>query len=114
MTMQKNHYSSLAEADPEIYAAIQNETRRQNEGLELIASENFVSEAVLEAAGSVFTNKYAEGLPGRRYYGGCEVTDVVESLAIARAKELFGAEHANVQPHSGAQANMAVYFTLLK
>ena len=87
---------------------------RQNSGLELIASENFVSQAVLEAAGSVLTNKYAEGYPGKRYYGGCEHVDVVEALAIARAKELFGAEHANVQPHSGAQANMAVYFTLLK
>jgi len=109
--MSYNHYRSLAEFDPEIYAAIQNETRRQNEGLELIASENFVSEAVLEAAGSVFTNKYAEGYPGKRYYGGCEFTDVVESAAIARAKQLFGAEHANVQPHSGSQANMAVYLT---
>jgi len=109
--MQQNHYRSLAEADPEIYAAIQNETGRQNEGLELIASENFVSEAVLEAAGSVFTNKYAEGYPGKRYYGGCEFTDVVESLAIERARRLFGAEHVNVQPHSGSQANMAVYLT---
>ncbi len=109
--MQYNHYSSLAEADPEIYSAIQNETKRQHEGLELIASENFVSEAVLQAAGSVFTNKYAEGYPGKRYYGGCEFTDVVESLAIGRAKELFGAEHINVQPHSGSQANMAVYMT---
>ncbi len=109
--MSYNHYRSLAESDPEIYAAIQNETRRQHEGLELIASENFVSEAVLEAAGSVFTNKYAEGYPGKRYYGGCEFTDVVESLAIDRAKQLFGAEHVNVQPHSGSQANMAVYLT---
>src|SRR6187455_2544964 len=105
---------SLLEADPEIAEAIRNETRRQAEGLELIASENFVSTAVLEATGSVMTNKYAEGYPGKRYYGGCEFADVVESLAISRAKELFGAEHANVQPHSGAQANMAVYFTLLK
>jgi glycine hydroxymethyltransferase len=105
---------SLAETDPDVAKAIQDETRRQAEGLELIASENFVSEAVLEAAGSVFTNKYAEGYPGRRYYGGCQFVDVVESLAIERAKALFGAEHANVQPHSGAQANMAVYFTLLK
>src|SRR5262247_1798160 len=105
---------SLAEADAEIAGAIKNEVRRQAEGLELIASENFVSEAVLEAAGSVMTNKYAEGYPGKRYYGGCEFVDVAESLAIARAKQLFGAEHANVQPHSGAQANMAVYFTLLK
>jgi glycine hydroxymethyltransferase len=107
-------WRSLAEADPEIAAAIGNELHRQNTGLELIASENFVSQAVLEAAGSVLTNKYAEGYPGKRYYGGCEFVDVAESLAIARAKELFGAEHANVQPHSGAQANMSVYFTLLK
>src|SRR5687768_14644050 len=107
-------HRSLADTDPEIAGAIRNETHRQAEGLELIASENFVSSAVLEAAGSVMTNKYAEGYPGRRYYGGCEFVDVAESLAIARAKELFGAEHANVQPHSGAQANMAVYFTLLK
>jgi glycine hydroxymethyltransferase len=105
---------SLAEADAEIARAIKNEVRRQAEGLELIASENFVSTAVLEAAGSVMTNKYAEGYPGRRYYGGCEFVDVAESLAIARAKQLFRAEHVNVQPHSGAQANMAVYFTLLK
>lgn len=109
--MTNHHYHSLAESDPEIYAAIQNETRRQHEGLELIASENFVSEAVLTAAGSVFTNKYAEGYPGKRYYGGCEFTDVVESLAISRAKQMFGAEHVNVQPHSGSQANMAVYLT---
>jgi glycine hydroxymethyltransferase len=107
-------WRSLAESDPEIAAAIGNELHRQNSGLELIASENFVSQAVLEAAGSVLTNKYAEGYPGKRYYGGCEFVDVAESLAIARAKQLFGAEHANVQPHSGAQANMAVYFTLLK
>jgi glycine hydroxymethyltransferase len=105
---------SLAEADPEIATAIQRETRRQADGLELIASENFVSSAILEAAGSVMTNKYAEGYPGKRYYGGCEFVDVAESLAIARAKALFGAEHANVQPHSGAQANMAVFLTLLK
>jgi len=107
-------WRTLAEADPEIAGAIKNELHRQNNGLELIASENFVSRAILEAAGSVFTNKYAEGYPGRRYYGGCEYADVVERAAIARAKSLFGAEHANVQPHSGAQANMAVYFTLLK
>src|SRR4051794_24721418 len=107
-------YRSLKAVDSEIYQAIADERARQNFGLELIASENFVSRAVLEAAGSVLTNKYAEGYPGRRYYGGCEVVDVVEDLAIARAKELFGAEHVNVQPHSGAQANMAVYFTLLK
>ena len=105
---------SLAETDPEIAAAIQNETHRQAEGLELIASENFVSQAILEAAGSVMTNKYAEGYPGRRYYGGCEFVDVAESLAISRAKQLFGAEHANVQPHSGAQANMTVYFATVK
>jgi glycine hydroxymethyltransferase len=105
---------SLAEADPEIADAIRNETKRQAEGLELIASENFVSTAILEAAGSVMTNKYAEGYPGRRYYGGCEFVDIAESLAIARAKKLFGADHANVQPHSGAQANMAVYLALLK
>jgi len=105
---------SLAETDPDIAAAIQNETRRQADGLELIASENFVSRAVLEAAGSVMTNKYAEGYPGRRYYGGCEFVDVAESLAISRARTLFGAEHVNVQPHSGAQANMAVYFATVK
>src|SRR4029434_10844860 len=105
---------SLAETDPEIAAAIHNETHRQAEGLELIASENFVSRAILEAAGSVMTNKYAEGYPGRRYYGGCEFVDVAESLAIARAKKLFGADHANVQPHSGAQANMSVYFAAVK
>jgi glycine hydroxymethyltransferase len=111
--MTWNHYRPLAESDPEIAAAIQHETRRQHEGLELIASENFVSEAVLEAAGSVFTNKYAEGYPGKRYYGGCEFTDVVERLAIERAKQLFGCEHVNVQPHSGSQANMAVYLSAL-
>jgi glycine hydroxymethyltransferase len=107
-------WRTLAETDPEIAAAIRNELNRQTNGLELIASENFVSRALLEAAGSVFTNKYAEGYPGRRYYGGCEYVDVVESLAISRAKALFGAEHANVQPHAGAQANMAVYFTVMK
>src|SRR5687767_9160650 len=107
-------WRSLAEADPEIADAIAKEVHRQNSGLELIASENFVSRAVLEAAGSVLTNKYAEGYPGRRYYGGCEFVDVAESLAIDRAKKLFGADHANVQPHSGAQANMAVYLTLVK
>jgi glycine hydroxymethyltransferase len=107
-------WRTLAEADPEIAGAIRDEVNRQNSGLELIASENFVSRAILEAAGSVFTNKYAEGYPGRRYYGGCEWVDVVERAAIARAKALFGADHANVQPHSGAQANMAVYFALLK
>src|SRR5687768_1875296 len=105
---------SLAQADPEIAQAIANETRRQADGLELIASENFVSSAVLEAAGSVMTNKYAEGYPGKRYYGGCEFVDVAETLAIARAKALSGAEHANVQPHSGSQANLSAYLTLLK
>jgi glycine hydroxymethyltransferase len=104
----------LYEVDPQIAAAIDNEVRRQHEGLELIASENFVSEAVLEAAGSVFTNKYAEGYPGKRYYGGCEFTDVVEDIARERAKELFGAEHANVQPHSGSQANQAAYAAVLQ
>jgi glycine hydroxymethyltransferase len=105
---------ALAEADPEIAAAIENETRRQHEGLELIASENFVSEAVLEAMGSVFTNKYAEGYPGKRYYGGCEYADVVENLARDRAKRIFGAEHANVQPHSGSSANMEAYAAVLQ
>ena len=107
-------WRTLAETDPEIAGAIRSELHRQNSGLELFASENFVSRAVLEAAGSVMTNKYAEGYPGRRYYGGCEFVDVAERAAIARAKTLFAAEHANVQPHSGAQANMAVYLTLLK
>jgi glycine hydroxymethyltransferase len=105
---------TLAQADPEVAAALAQETLRQHEGLEMIASENFVSEAVLEAAGSVFTNKYAEGYPGRRYYGGCEFTDVVENLARDRAKQLFGAEHANVQPHSGSQANAAAYMAVLQ
>src|SRR5437762_1919299 len=104
----------LAQADPEVAALIREETERQADGLELIASENFVSEAVMEAAGSPLTNKYAEGLPGKRYYGGCEVVDKVEQLAIDRAKALFGAEHANVQPHAGSQANMATYFALLR
>jgi glycine hydroxymethyltransferase len=107
-------YRPLYEADPQIAAAIDNEARRQHEGLELIASENFVSEAVLEAAGSVFTNKYAEGYPGKRYYGGCEYADVVENLARDRAKQLFGAEHANVQPHAGSQANMEAYAAVLQ
>ena len=107
-------YMSLYENDPQIAAAIENEERRQHEGLELIASENFVSEAVLEAAGSVFTNKYAEGYPGKRYYGGCEFADVVENLARERAKQLFGAEHANVQPHAGSQANMEAYASVLQ
>jgi glycine hydroxymethyltransferase len=105
---------SLAQADPEVAAALEQETLRQHEGLEMIASENFVSEAVLEAAGSVFTNKYAEGYPGRRYYGGCEFTDVVENLARERAKQIFGAAHANVQPHSGSQANAAAYMAVLQ
>jgi len=104
----------LYESDPDVAAAIENETRRQHEGLELIASENFVSEAVLEAMGSVFTNKYAEGYPGKRYYGGCEFADVVENLARDRAKQIFGAEHANVQPHSGSSANMAAYAAVLQ
>jgi glycine hydroxymethyltransferase len=107
-------YLPLHENDPLIAAAIDNEGRRQHEGLELIASENFVSEAVLEAAGSVFTNKYAEGYPGKRYYGGCEFADVVENLARDRAKQLFGAEHANVQPHAGSQANMEAYASVLQ
>ena len=106
--------SDLAEVDGEIRDAIDNEVRRQADGLELIASENFVSEAVLQAMGSVFTNKYAEGYPRKRYYGGCEFADVAEQLAIDRAKELFGAEHANVQPHSGSQANTAVYLTAIE
>ena len=105
---------NVARVDPEVADAIRSETRRQGAQLELIASENFVSEAVLEAMGTVFTNKYAEGYPGKRYYGGCEFADVVENLAIARAKELFGCDHANVQPHSGTQANTAVYMSVLK
>ena len=107
-------YRPLYEVDPDIAIALDNEARRQHEGLELIASENFVSEAVLEAMGSVFTNKYAEGYPGKRYYGGCEFTDVVENLARERAKELFGAEHANVQPHAGSQANMEAYSAVIQ
>jgi glycine hydroxymethyltransferase len=112
----KNSWMSrpLSESDPEIAQAIANEANRQHEGLELIASENFVSMAVLEAAGSVFTNKYAEGYPGKRYYGGCEFADVVENLARERAKQIFGADHVNVQPHSGSQANMAAYMALLQ
>ncbi len=104
----------LAQADPEVAAAIEHERLRQHEGLEMIASENFVSEGVLEAAGSIFTNKYAEGYPGRRYYGGCEFSDIVENLARNRAKQIFGAEHANVQPHSGSQANAAAYMAVLQ
>ena len=107
-------YPALLEADPEIHALVKRERDRQDHGLELIGSENFVSEAILEAVGTVLTNKYAEGYPGRRYYGGCEVVDEVESLARSRAVELFGAEHANVQPHSGTTANMAVYFAFLE
>ena len=114
MTVADFFSRPLAQADPEIAAAIDHETLRQHDGLEMIASENFVSEAVLEAAGSVFTNKYAEGYPGRRYYGGCEFTDVVENLARDRAKQLFGAAHANVQPHSGSQANAAAYMAVLE
>src|SRR5579859_2781769 len=112
----KNSWMSrpLSEADPDIAGAINNEAHRQHDGLELIASENFVSMAVLQAAGSVFTNKYAEGYPGKRYYGGCEFADVVENLARDRACRLFGAEHANVQPHSGSQANMAAFMALLQ
>jgi glycine hydroxymethyltransferase len=112
--MNKSMSLPLYAVDPEVSTAIDNEARRQHEGLELIASENFVSEAVLEAAGSVFTNKYAEGYPGKRYYGGCEFSDVVENLARDRAKELFGAEHANVQPHAGSQANMEAYAAVLQ
>src|SRR5579859_4590624 len=104
----------LIDVDPQIYKAIQDETRRQEEGLELIASENFVSPAVLEAMGSVLTNKYAEGYPGKRYYGGCEIVDIAETLAIQRAKVLFGADAVNVQAHSGSQANMAAYMSLMK
>jgi glycine hydroxymethyltransferase len=115
MTATKNRISlPLSVADPDVAAAIDAEVLRQHEGLEMIASENFVSEAVLEAAGSVFTNKYAEGYPGKRYYGGCEFADVVENLARDRAKQLFGAEHANVQPHSGSSANMEAYSAVLK
>src|SRR5260370_15528174 len=115
LIMKSNWMSRpLSETDPQIATALDDEARRQHEGLELIASENFVSEAVLEAGGSVFTNKYAEGYPGNRYYGGCEYGDVVEQTAIDRAKELFGADHANVQPHSGAQANMSVYLAAIQ
>lgn len=106
--------SQLALHDPEINELVQLEAQRQHEGLEMIASENYTSPAVMEAVGSVLTNKYAEGYPGKRYYGGCEVVDRVEEIAIARARKLFGAEFANVQPHSGSQANQAVYLTLVK
>src|SRR3989338_3218366 len=112
-TSEVSMSSKLKDVDPEIYQAIQSEVRRQNENIELIASENFVSEAVLEAQGSVLTNKYAEGYPGKRYYGGCEFVDVAENLAIERVKKLFGAEYANVQPHSGSQANQAAYAAML-
>jgi len=106
--------SPLRTTDPEVYDAIRREGRRQREKILLIASENFASPAVLAAQGSLLTNKYAEGYPGRRYYGGCQYMDVVENLAVQRAQQLFGAEHVNVQPHSGSQANMAVYFSVLK
>src|SRR5512138_2583198 len=113
MTEAQRMSRPLAAVDPEVFQAIQHEVERQNGQLELIASENFTSEAVLEATASVFTNKYAEGYPGRRYYGGCEFTDVVENLARDRAKKLFRAEHANAQPHSGSQANEAAYAAVL-
>ncbi|MBV8368021.1 MAG: serine hydroxymethyltransferase, partial [Candidatus Eremiobacteraeota bacterium] len=112
--MQLLEPQTLAGQDPELYAAIENEERRQRDNLELIASENYASRAVREATASVMTNKYAEGYPGRRYYGGCEFVDVAEQLAIDRAKQIFGAEHANVQPHAGAQANMAVFMAVLQ
>src|SRR5919109_2964410 len=114
MNEQQRMARPLSETDPEIYNAIQHEADRQDGQLELIASENFTSEAVLEATGSVFTNKYAEGYPGKRYYGGCEFTDMVENLARDRAKKLFGAEYVNVQPHSGSQANQAAYASVLQ
>src|SRR5579885_3285133 len=114
MTEQQRMARPLSQVDPEIYEAIQHEVDRQNTRLELIASENFTSEAVLEATGSVFTNKYAEGYPGKRYYGGCQFVDVIEELARQRAKALFGAEHVNVQPHSGSQANAAAYAAVLQ
>lgn len=106
--------TALSQTDPDIFAAIQHEQTRQVDGLELIASENYTSAAVMEAVGSVLTNKYAEGYPGRRYYGGCEHVDTIESIARDRACQLFGAEHANVQPHAGSQANMAAYFSVLQ
>src|ERR1043166_6885527 len=114
MTATERMRRPLAQVDPEVFEAIQHETERQSSQLELIASENFTSEAVLEATASVFTNKDAEGYPGKRYYGGCEFTDIVENLARDRAKKLFGAEHANVQPHSGSQANQAAYSAVLQ
>src|SRR6202022_1312500 len=113
-TMNYSGNFSLEQVDPLIFQAIENERKRQFENIELIASENFTSRAVMAAQGSVLTNKYAEGYPGRRWYGGCEYVDVVEQLAIDRAKQLFGAEHVNVQAHSGSQANMAVYFSVLQ
>src|SRR4051812_20430861 len=106
--------NNLSQTDPEVFRAVQQENQRQEDHIELIASENYVSRAVLEAQGSQFTNKYAEGYPGKRYYGGCEYSDVVEQLAIDRAKLLFGSDAANVQPNSGSQANQAVFFALLK
>ena len=109
-----SRWRTLADTDPDIARMVGDEVHRQNHGLELIASENFVSQAVLEAAGSVLTNKYAEGYPGRRYYGGCEFVDVAETLAIERAKKIFGAEHVNVQPYSGSPANLAVYLAFAK
>jgi len=114
MSVTKSLAQSLERADPEICSAIRQEARRQEDHVELIASENYASPAVLAAQGSVLTNKYAEGYPGKRYYGGCEYVDLVEALAIDRVKKLFGAEYANVQPHSGSQANQAVYFAMLK
>ncbi|MDP7666318.1 MAG: serine hydroxymethyltransferase, partial [Candidatus Poseidoniia archaeon] len=114
MTKASSREQSLRNTDPDVYTSIKQETVRQGDTLELIASENFVSNAVLEAAGGIMTNKYAEGYPGRRYYGGCDWVDVAEDLARDRAKELFGCDYANVQPHSGSQANMAVYFTFLQ
>src|SRR6267142_2727505 len=112
--MLKSMARPLSEIDPEVYDAIRRETERQHSQIELIASENFTSEAILEATGSVFTNKYAEGYPGKRYYGGCEFADVVEDLARERAKNLFGAEHATVQPHAGSQANMEAFAAVLQ
>ena len=108
------NFDNVKKVDEEVYALMEKELNRQQKGIELIASENFASEAVMEAMGSYLTNKYAEGYPGKRYYGGCYVVDEIEDIARNRAKELFGAEHANVQPHAGSQANMAVYFTILK
>ena len=108
------NFENIQREDKEIYGLMEKELERQQKGIELIASENIVSPAVMEAMGSYLTNKYAEGYPGKRYYGGCHVVDQIEQIAIDRAKELFGAEHANVQPHSGSQANMAVYFTVLE